>query len=105
MSEEIRYKLLKILEINPDISQRELSNELGISLGKVNYCIRALTEKGLVKARTFKHHPQKKGYIYILTPSGIEEKAKLTSAFLKRKVQELEQLKIEIEQIRSEMKQ
>jgi len=105
LNEEIRYKLLKILEQNSNISQRELSKELGVSLGKVNYCMKALAEKGLVKARNFKQNPRKKGYLYILTPKGIEEKAKVTSLFLKRKMLDLEVLKSEIEQIRSELNQ
>lgn len=94
-----------MLEQNPSISQRELSKELGISLGKINYCMQALKEKGLVKARNFKQNPSKKGYLYILTPQGMEEKGKIASAFLKRKVREVEALKAEIEQIRSDLNQ
>ena len=105
MDEEIRYKLLKILENSPDLSQRDLSKSLGISLGKVNYCLNALKEKGLIKARTFKNHSNKKGYLYILTPKGLEEKGKVTARFLQSKVRELEVLKSEIEQIRSDLKQ
>jgi len=103
MNEEIRYRILKLLEKKPDISQRELSRELGISLGKVNYCLRALTEKGLVKARSFKNNPNKKGYLYILTPQGAEEKAKVTARFLKSKLQEYEDLKHVISQLRKEL--
>ncbi|MDH5546795.1 MAG: MarR family EPS-associated transcriptional regulator [Gammaproteobacteria bacterium] len=103
MTEEIRYKILKILSDNPDVSQRELAESLGISLGKANYCLKALKEKGLVKARNFKNNPVKRGYLYILTPKGIEEKAKVTARFFKRKIEEYELLKEEIEQLRREV--
>ena len=103
MTEEIRYKLLKILAENSDVSQRELAEQLGISLGKVNYCLKAFKEKGLIKARNFKNNPVKRGYLYILTPKGIEEKARVTARFFKRKVDEYELLKKEIEQLRREV--
>lgn len=103
MTEEIRYKLLKILSDNPDVSQRELSEALGISLGKVNYCLKALKEKGWIKARNFKNNPVKRGYLYMLTPKGIEEKSKVTARFFKRKMEEYEILKQEIEQLRQEV--
>ena len=103
MTEEIRYKLLKLLADNPDVSQRELAEVLGVSLGKVNYCLQALKEKGLIKAKNFKNNPIKHGYLYILTPRGIEEKAKVTSRFLKGKVEEYKLLKQEIEQLRQEV--
>lgn len=104
MTEEIRYKLLKILSENSDINQRELAEELGISLGKVNYCLKALKEKGLVKARNFKNNPVKRGYLYILTPRGIEEKATVTARFLKRKLEEYEKLREEIQSLTDEVK-
>ena len=96
---DIRLDLLRRLESNPEFTQRELSKEMGVSLGKVNYCIRKLTEKGLVKITNFKHSQNKMGYAYLLTPSGIEEKSRLTFSFLKRKLIEYEVLKKEIAQL------
>ena len=105
LSDEYRYKLLKHLEANPEISQRELAGELGISLGRVNFCIQALVEKGLVKANNFRNSKNKKGYAYLLTPSGIEEKAQITMQFLKIKISEHEELKKEIKNLREEASQ
>jgi EPS-associated MarR family transcriptional regulator len=102
LSDEYRYKLLKYLEANPEVSQRELAGELGISLGRVNFCIQALIEKGLVKANNFRNSNNKKGYAYFLTPRGIEEKAKITVQFLKIKIAEHEALKREIKSLREE---
>ena len=102
LSDEYRYKILKKLEANPEISQRELAGELGISLGRVNYCIQALIEKGLVKANNFRNSKNKKGYAYLLTPRGIEDKAKLTVEFLKIKLAEHEALKKEIKSLQQE---
>ena len=102
LSDEYRYKLLKRLEANPEISQRELAGELGISLGRVNYCIQALVEKGLVKASNFRNSKNKKGYAYLLTPKGIEDKAKITVEFLKIKIAEHEALTKEIKGLREE---
>ena len=82
---------------NPELSQRELGERVGISLGAVNYCLRALIERGLVKAGNFSRNPNKLGYAYVLTPAGIAEKSLLTGRFLKRKVEEYEALKLEIE--------
>lgn len=96
---DIRLDLLRQIESNPEFTQRELSKEMGVSLGKVNYCIRKLTEKGLVKIANFKHNQNKMGYAYLLTPSGIEEKSRLTFSFLKRKLIEYEVLKKEIAQL------
>ena len=93
---DIRLDLLRKLESNPEYTQRDLSKEMGVSLGKVNYCIRKLTEKGLIKITNFKQNPNKVGYAYLLTPQGIEEKSRLTFAFLKRKIIEYEILKKEI---------
>ena len=93
---DIRLDLLRRLESNPEYTQRELSNDMGVSLGKVNYCIKKLTEKGLIKITNFKQNPNKVGYAYLLTPQGIEEKSRLTFAFLKRKIIEYEILKKEI---------
>jgi EPS-associated MarR family transcriptional regulator len=102
LSDEYRYKILKRLEANPEISQRELAGELGISLGRVNYCIQALIERGLVKANNFRNSKNKKGYAYLLTPRGIEDKAKITVQFLKIKIEEHEALKKEIKNLREE---
>jgi EPS-associated MarR family transcriptional regulator len=102
LSDEYRYKILKSLEANPEISQRELAGELGISLGRVNYCVQALIEKGLVKAKNFRNSKNKKGYAYLLTPRGIEEKAKITVQFLKIKIAEHEALTKEIKGLREE---
>lgn len=102
MQDEITYKLLKSIEENPSQSQRELSVSLGISLGKLNYCLKALIDKGLVKAGNFRKNPQKQDYLYLLTPQGIEEKAKVTMRFLKRKVKDYEELKREIEELQKE---
>jgi len=102
MQDEITYKLLKSIDENPSQSQRELSKSLGVSLGKLNYCLKALMDKGLVKANNFRKNPHKVGYLYLLTPDGMEEKTKVTVRFLKKKVQEYEQLKQDIEQLQKE---
>ena len=103
MSEEIHYHVLKIIEKNPSITQRELANELGVSVGKANYCLKALIDKGWVKASNFKNSKKKLAYFYILTPSGIEQKAKITINFLKRKMNDYEELKQEIEMLKNEV--
>ncbi|MBW2630905.1 MAG: MarR family EPS-associated transcriptional regulator [Deltaproteobacteria bacterium] len=95
-------KLLKELEASPLITQRELSSRLGISLGKVNYIVKAMINKGLIKANVFKKSNKKRTYFYILTPYGLEEKARVTYRFLKRKMREYDQLKKEIEQLKKE---
>jgi EPS-associated MarR family transcriptional regulator len=102
LSDEYRYKILKYLEANPEMSQRELAGVLGISLGRVNYCVQALIEKGLVKANNFRNSKNKKGYAYLLTPRGIEDKAKMTVQFLKVKLAEHEALSKEIKSLREE---
>ena len=99
---DIRLDLLRELESNPEYTQRELSQEMGVSLGKVNYCIRKLTEKGLIKITNFKQNPNKMGYAYLLTPQGIDEKSRLTFSFLKKKVIEYEILKKEINALKLE---
>lgn len=101
---EFHYKLLKVLQENPDLSQRELANKIGVSLGKTNYCLQALIGKGLVKAARFHNSTNKVAYAYLLTPRGIEEKMQATAYFLKRKVVEYEALEKEIEQLRNEIK-
>jgi EPS-associated MarR family transcriptional regulator len=102
LSEEVRYRLLKLLEPNPQLSQRAVARELGVSLGKVNYCLKGLAEKGWIKAQNFKNSDNKTAYMYFLTPRGFEEKARMTARFLQRKVQEYEALRIEIEELRHE---
>ncbi len=99
---DIRLDLLRKIELNPDYTQRELSQEMGVSLGKVNYCMKKLTEKGWVKLANFTNNPNKISYMYILTPSGIEEKSRLTISFLKRKIVEYEILKKEINELKLE---
>ena len=99
---DIRLDLLRILESNPEYTQRELSQEMGVSLGKVNYCMKKLTEKGLIKLTNFSRSSNKFGYAYLLTPSGIEERSRLTFSFLKRKVTEYEILKKEINDLKLE---
>ena len=90
--------LLRQIKKKPEASQRELADELGFSLGKLNYCLKALQAKGLIKIENFKKNPDKLRYIYVLTPKGISEKAKLTINFMKRKFKEYEELKEELEE-------
>ena len=97
IQEEARFKILRLLHENPELTQRDLGERVGISLGAVNYCLRALIERGLIKAGNFSRNPNKLGYAYVLTPAGIAEKTLLTGRFLKRKVEEYEALKLEIE--------
>ena len=97
------YKLLKILKDNPEITQRQLSRKLGLSLGKTNYLIHALMGKGWVKLNNFKRSNNKLGYLYIITPKGIDEKAMLAKSFLERKSAEYIKLKKEIEILKSEL--
>jgi EPS-associated MarR family transcriptional regulator len=104
LSEENRYKLLKLLDENPEMNQREIAKSLGLSLGKVNFCLKALVEKGWVKAGNFSKSPNKKAYAYLLTLRGIEEKAAVTMNFLERKQKEYETLRTEIEELKDEAK-
>jgi len=99
-NQDIYFDLLRKLELNPKYTQRELSKEMGISLGKVNYCIKKLVEKGWLKLTNFSNNPNKVGYAYFLTPKGIEEKTRLTYAFLKIKSEEYEMLKEEISKLK-----
>ena len=100
---DIRLDLLRKIELNPQYTQRELSIEMDVSLGKVNYCIKKLSEKGWIKLTNFTHNPNKVGYAYLLTPKGIEEKTKLTFSFLKRKIKEYEILKDEINKLKEDI--
>ena len=99
---DVHLDLLRKLESNPEYTQRELSQEMGVSLGKVNYCMKKLVEKGLVKLTNFSRNPNKVGYIYLLTPAGIEEKTRLTFAFLKIKLEEYKILKDEISKLKQD---
>ena len=102
LDESTRYRLLKLLETNPGLSQRQLARELGISLGKVNFCLAALIEKGLLKASNFRTSQNKLAYMYLLTPAGVEEKARITLQYLKIKMREYETLQSEIDELRRE---
>jgi EPS-associated MarR family transcriptional regulator len=103
LQEDTYFRLLKILNDNPKINQRELSKQLGLSLGGVNYCLKALIDKGYVKAQNFNRSKSKLGYIYLLTPKGVREKAVLTYRFLQRKIQEYSDLKTEIESLERDL--
>lgn len=100
LTDEYRYKILKLVEADPEISQRELASRLGISLGKANYCLKALVDVGVLKVGNFRNNKNKMAYAYLLTPRGIEEKASITMRFLKQKLQEYEHLQAEIEELR-----
>jgi EPS-associated MarR family transcriptional regulator len=102
LTDETRYKLLRILEANPQASQRDLAQALGISVGKVNYCLNALIETGWLKAQNFKNNKNKRAYMYYLTPRGFEEKARVTMRFLRQRLTEYEALRAEIETLRRE---
>lgn len=97
LKEDTRFRVLTMLESKPDLNQREMAKALGVSLGGVNYCLRALVDKGLVKMHNFQENENKLGYAYLLTPSGMAEKLALTANFLQRKQQEYTALKAEIE--------
>ena len=102
-TQEIHLKVLRHIEGNPEVTQRELAKSLGVSLGKTNYCLKALIDKGFIKARNFHNSNNKSAYLYKLTPQGIEAKARISVAFLRRKMQEYEQLRAEIEQLKNEL--
>jgi EPS-associated MarR family transcriptional regulator len=102
LSDELRYKILRLLQQQPQLSQRALARELGLSVGKANYCVHALIEKGLLKARNFQNSDNKIAYMYLLTPKGMKEKAQVTARFLQAKMAEYEQLKAQIEALRRE---
>jgi MarR family transcriptional regulator, temperature-dependent positive regulator of motility len=99
-----RLQLLKLLQDQPQMSQRDLARAMGVSLGKANYCLKALMEKGLVKFGNFRKNPDKREYAYLLTPAGLEEKTRITLAFLRRKLEEYEALEKEIAQLRGDLK-
>ena len=103
MSDEIHYKIIKLVEKNPNISQRDLAKALGVSLGKANYCLKAIMEVGLIKIKNFRNNQNKLSYAYILTPKGIEQKAAITTRFLKSKQKEYDELKKEIETLKQDL--
>jgi EPS-associated MarR family transcriptional regulator len=96
---DVHFRVLHLLEEEPELTQRELAERLGISLGGVNYCLKALIDIGHIKAGNFKKNPDKSVYLYLLTPKGVAEKAQLTTGFLKRKMSEYRALKKEIESV------
>ena len=101
--DELRLRVLRALEANSELSQRELAAELGVSLGGVNYALKALVERGFVKAENFRKSGNKVAYLYVLTPQGVAEKASLATAFLARKLEEYEVLRQEIESLKGEV--
>jgi len=102
IQEDTHFRIMRILQDNPDLTQRELADKLGMSVGGLNYCLNALIDKGFVKMANFSKSKNKFKYVYLLTPQGIAEKVALTSRFLKRKMEEYEALKAEIEALKSE---
>jgi len=103
LTDEMRYKLMRVLQDNPEMSQRDLAKELGVSLGRVNYCLQALINKGLIKAKNFSNSKNKSAYMYLLTPRGIEQKASLAIRYLKAKTDEYEALRVEIKMMSREV--
>ena len=103
LQEDTYFRVMRILQENPDLTQRELAEKLGISVGGLNYCLKALMEKGLVKMKNFANSKNKFGYVYVLTPTGMAEKAAITQRFLQRKMDEYEALKAEIEVLKKEV--
>lgn len=102
INDETRYQLLKLLEQNPNVTQRQLAEALGVSLGKANFCLKAVIERGWIKVGNFRRNTNKKNYAYYLTPKGFEEKALVTLRFLKRKQQEHDLLVQELNELRRE---
>ena len=102
IQEDTSFRIMRILQENPDVTQRELAEKLGMSVGGLNYCLKALIDKGFVKMQNFQNSKNKFKYVYLLTPQGIAEKVALTSRFLKHRVEEYEALKVEIEALKSE---
>jgi EPS-associated MarR family transcriptional regulator len=101
--QDLHFRVLKLLQDDPDLSQRELATQLGVSNGKLHYCMKALIDKGLVKLGNFANSKHHLGYAYLLTPAGIRQKANMTSAFLKRKMAEYEALQTEIAVLQAEL--
>jgi EPS-associated MarR family transcriptional regulator len=103
IQEDTYFRIMRILQENPDLTQRELAKKLGISVGSLNYCLNALIDKGLVKMQNFSNSKNKFKYVYLLTPMGISEKVALTTRFISRKNEEYEALKLEIEALKSDV--
>ncbi|WP_233252097.1 MarR family EPS-associated transcriptional regulator [Limnohabitans sp. 2KL-17] len=103
IQEDTHFRIMRILQENPDLTQRELADQLGMSVSGLNYCLKALIDKGFVKMQNFQNSKNKFKYVYLLTPMGIAEKLALTSRFLSRKMQEYEALKLEIQALQSEV--
>ena len=103
MTHDRQLSALRLLDANPDMTQRQLASALGVSVGAANYCLKALVEKGWVKLENFQSNPNKLGYLYLLTPAGVAAKTQLTARFLKRKLTEYENLKAEIETLKAEV--
>jgi len=104
LTSELQFRVMRLLEANPQTNQRELSKSLGVSLGGINYCLNALAARGSIKIQNFRNNKNKWVYAYLLTPQGLAEKTALTGSFLKRKMQEYQKLKEEIESLGTEMK-
>jgi EPS-associated MarR family transcriptional regulator len=104
IQEDTYFRVMRILQENPDLTQRELAERLGVSVGGLNYCLKALMDKGWVKMQNFQNSKKKFKYVYLLTPQGISEKVSLTSRFLERKMQEYDALKLEIESLHQDVK-
>jgi len=102
LDDETSYRLLKLLSDRPDMSQREIAREAGISLGKINYCLRAFMDRGWLKVNSFAQNRNKQAYVYYLTPKGAQEKALITMRFLNQKMEEYEAIKDEIAQLQRE---
>ena len=102
---DMHYKVMDLIHKNPDISQRQLSQQTGISLGSIHYCLKALIEKGWVKVESFKKNPNKSSYLYLLSPEGVLQKSKLAIDFLRRKQFEYNQLKLEIDRLTKEFEE
>ena len=102
---DIHLKVLRQVEANPEITQRELAKQLGVSLGKVNYCLKALIDRGWIKVNNFRSSQRKSAYAYLLTPSGVEQKAKITLRFLKQRMKEYEQIREEIAELEREVRE
>ena len=102
IQEDTHFRIMRILQENPDLTQRERAEKLGMSVGGLNYCLNALIDKGLVKMQNFSQSKNKFGYVYLLTPKGISEKVTLTSKFLKRKQAEYKALEAEIESLKAQ---
>jgi EPS-associated MarR family transcriptional regulator len=100
--EALDFELLDLLSREPELSQREMAERLGLSLGRMNYCLKALRDKGAVKLRNFQKSPNKLGYAYVLTPTGISQRTRLASAFLARKRAEYDRLKAQIDALQEE---